>query len=42
MLETDELVFVISNNEQENFHFQCLTFRLTLDKEMWEGMRLNL
>lgn len=41
MLEIDELIFVISNNEQENFHCP-LKGKLTLDKEMWEGMRLNL
>lgn len=41
MLKINELIFVISNNEQENF--QCpLKGKLTLDKEMWEGVRLNL
>lgn len=41
MLELDELIFVISKNEPENFHCS-LKGKLTLDKEMWEGMRLNL
>lgn len=40
MLEIDELIFVTSNNEQENLHCP-LKGKLTLDKEMWEGMRLN-
>lgn len=41
MLEINELIFVISNNEQENFQYP-LKGKLTLDKEMWEGVRLNL
>lgn len=41
MLEIDELIFDISNNEQENFHCP-LKGKLKLDKEMWEGVTLDL